>query len=75
MWDRRSGSAQSLAGVSPVPCAELQLSVADSKRMESSAGQKLSDTNGAALSKRRLLVGLDLLCLLLGETRLSFSVL
>ncbi|XP_075903931.1 phospholipid phosphatase 3-like [Nelusetta ayraudi] len=75
MLDRRTGGAQGLACVS-VPCAELQLSVADSKSrlaatdgmgMESSAGHKLTDTTGAALSKRRLLVGLDLLCLLLAS--------
>ncbi|KAG7485084.1 hypothetical protein JOB18_002449 [Solea senegalensis] len=61
--------------------AELHLKVADNHkssppaaaaaaagmRMENSGGKKLLDISGAALSKRKLLVGLDLLCLFLAS--------
>ncbi|XP_058495773.1 phospholipid phosphatase 3-like [Solea solea] len=60
--------------------AELHLKVADNHksslpaaaaaagmRMENSSGKKLLDISGPALSKRKLLVGLDLLCLFLAS--------
>lgn len=65
---------QSAACVS-VPSAELQLKLADTKSrlaaagmgMESGTGHKLMGMTGPAVSKRKLLVGLDVLCLFLGK--------
>ncbi|XP_041838144.1 phospholipid phosphatase 3-like [Melanotaenia boesemani] len=62
------------AGV-PVPCADLQLKLTDNKSslaaagmgMENDSGKKLLEISGPALSKRKLLVGLDLLCLFLAS--------
>lgn len=61
------------AGV-PVSSAELQLKLTDNKSslaagmgMENGTGKKLIEITGPALSKRKLLVGLDLLCLFLGK--------
>lgn len=39
--------------------------------MENDTGKKLIEITGPALSKRRLLVGLDLLCLFLGKYKLQ----
>lgn len=61
------------AGLVASSSAELQLKLTDNKSslaaagMESGAGKKLMDISGPALSKRKLLVALDLLCLLLGK--------
>ncbi len=63
------------AGVPVVSSAELQLKLAENKSslsaagmgMENGAGKKLMELTGPALSKRKLLVGLDLLCLFLGK--------
>ncbi|XP_012722467.2 phospholipid phosphatase 3 [Fundulus heteroclitus] len=55
------------------PSAELQLSLPDKKvsltpaGMGLNSGKKLLEKTGPALSKRRLLVGLDLLCLFLAS--------
>ncbi|MEQ2253655.1 hypothetical protein ILYODFUR_034551 [Ilyodon furcidens] len=55
-----------------VPSAELQLKLSDKKvgltapRMGMDSGKKLLEITGPALSKRKFLVGLDLLCLFLG---------
>ena len=62
------------AGV-PVSSAHLQLKLTENKSslaaagmgMEGGAGKKLIGITGPALSKRKLLVGLDLLCLCLGK--------
>lgn len=63
------------AGV-PVSGAELQLKLTDNQGrldaatgmgMEHGTGKKLKEITGPALSKRKLLVGLDLLCLFLGK--------
>lgn len=62
------------AGV-PVSSADLQLKLTDNKSslaaagmgMENGSGKKLIEITGPALSKRKLLVGLDLLCLFLGK--------
>ncbi|XP_076004356.1 phospholipid phosphatase 3-like [Genypterus blacodes] len=60
------------AGV-PVSSPDIQLKGTDNggglpgTGMESSTGKKLIDMTGPALSKRRLLVGLDLLCLFLAS--------
>ena len=58
------------AGVA-VSSADLQLKLTDSKTagmgMEPGSGNKLIEITGPALSKRNLLVGLDLLCLFLGK--------
>lgn len=59
--------------------ADLQLKLTDNKSslaaagmgMENGSGKKLIEISGAALSKRKLLVGLDLLCLFLGTTPLN----
>lgn len=59
----------------PVSSADLQLKLTDNKSslaaagvgMENDAGKKLIEMTGPALSKRKLLVGLDLLCLFLGK--------
>lgn len=58
-----------------VPHAELQLKLSDTRRsltaaglgMDKSKGEKLLDTSGPILSKKKLLVVLDLLCLFLGK--------
>ncbi|XP_008404162.1 phospholipid phosphatase 3-like [Poecilia reticulata] len=56
-----------------VPSAELQLKASDKKVslkpavMGMDSGKKLLEITGPALSKRRLLVGLDLLCLFLAS--------
>lgn len=58
-----------------VSSADLQLKLTDNKSslvaagmgMENGTGKKLIEITGPALSKRRLLVGLDLLCLFLGK--------
>lgn len=60
-----------------VSSADLQLKLTDNKSslaaaaagmgMENGAGKKLIEITGPALSKRKLLVGLDLLCLFLGK--------
>ncbi|XP_017281087.1 phospholipid phosphatase 3-like [Kryptolebias marmoratus] len=56
--------------------AELQLKLSDNKSclsaaegmgMDKSTGKKLLETSGPVLSKRKLLVGLDLLCLFLAS--------
>lgn len=62
------------AGVA-VSSADLQLKLTDNKSslaaagmgLENGTGKKLIEISGPALSKRRLLVGLDLLCLFLGK--------
>lgn len=57
------------AGV-PVSSADLQLKLTENKSglgMENGTGKKLIEITGSALSKRKLLVGLDLLCLFLGK--------
>ncbi|CAG5928910.1 phospholipid phosphatase 3-like isoform 1-T1 [Menidia menidia] len=51
----------------PVPSAELQLKLSDGMGMENGGGKKLLQPGGPALSKRKLLVGLDLLCLFLAS--------
>ena len=62
----------------PVSNADLQLQLkltetqskaaaAAGMGMENDSGKKLIEITGAALSKRKLLVGLDLLCLFLGK--------
>lgn len=59
----------------PLSGADLQLKLTDNKSslsaagvgMENDAGKKLIELTGPALSKRKLLVGLDLLCLFLGK--------
>lgn len=59
----------------PISSAELQLKLTDDKsnlaaaemRMDNGSGKKLIEITGPALSKRKLLVGLDLLCLFLGK--------
>lgn len=61
----------------PVSSADLQLKLTDTKSslaaagmgMENGTGQKLIEITGPALSKRKLLVGLDLLCLFLGKNQ------
>ncbi|XP_047220517.1 phospholipid phosphatase 3-like [Girardinichthys multiradiatus] len=56
-----------------VPSAELQLKLSDNKdgltapRMGMDSGKKLLEITGHALSKRKFLVGLDLLCLFLAS--------
>ncbi|MED6248401.1 hypothetical protein ATANTOWER_032876 [Ataeniobius toweri] len=56
-----------------VPSAELQLKLSDKKvgltapRMGMDSGKKLLEITGPALSKRKFLVGLDLLCLFLAS--------
>lgn len=56
-----------------VPSAELQLKLSDKKinlnpvGMGMDSGKKLLEKTGPALSKRKFLVGLDLLCLLLAS--------
>lgn len=62
------------AGV-PISSADLQLKPTEKKSglaaagagMENGTGKKLMEITGPALSKRKLLVGLDLLCLFLGK--------
>uniref|UniRef100_A0A3Q2WU94 Phosphatidic acid phosphatase type 2D n=3 Tax=Haplochromini TaxID=319058 RepID=A0A3Q2WU94_HAPBU len=57
------------AGV-PVSSADLQLKLTENKSglgMENGTGKKLIEITGPALSKRKLLVGLDLLCLFLAS--------
>lgn len=59
----------------PVSSADLQLKLTDIKSslaaaemgMKNSTGKNLIEITGPALSKRKLLVGLDLLCLFLGK--------
>lgn len=59
----------------PVPNPDLQLKLADNGNndgpggtgKDDGTGQKLIELAGPALSKRKLLVGLDLLCLFLGK--------
>lgn len=55
----------------PVSSAELQRKLMENKSSVAAAAmgkeKKLLDKPGAALSKRKLLVGLDLLCLFLGK--------
>jgi len=52
-----------------VTSPDLQVKPADHKGigMEHGVGGRFCDMTGPALSKRKLLVGLDLLCLLLGN--------
>lgn len=67
------------AGV-PVPSPDLQLKLADNKSnlatigMESCTGKKLIEISGPALSKRKLLVGLDILCLFLGKYKYTIGM-
>lgn len=66
------------AAVSISNSADLQLKLADTRDslaaaaaggMETSAGKKkLLELTGPALSTRKLLIGLDLLCLFLGKS-------
>lgn len=65
-------------GVAPVPNTDLQLKLPESnvgtrgQEKDNGSGQKLVEITGSALSKRKLLVGLDLLCLVLGKYNLGY---
>lgn len=54
----------------PTPSADLQLKLTDNRGgvgMDTGSGKKFLEISGPALSKRKLLVGLDLLCLFLAS--------
>ena len=71
----------SQSAVVHVSSAELHLKLTDNKSslagmgMENGTEKKLIEITGPALSKRKLLVGLDLLCLFLGKYHHKVSTL